>query len=143
MTTHFSVDYNYMPQSYPVNLSRVFATVESILPNYRFEDQSEVLNVSYFDEMNHTILMDLAACLVENYHKNPNLAWMSDFYEEVDIAYQLSERGLGETELAVKNMYNKILANRPQNFDCSLNDHWSILYDLYSPDSDSAFKEAN
>ena len=66
---------------------------------------------------------------------------MSDFDQEVDIAYRLSERGLAETEIAVKNMYNKILANRPENFDCDLSDHWSILYDLYSPNSDSAFKE--
>ena len=140
MITHFSNN-NSEPLSYSVSLSRVFSTVESILNNYRCEDRSEILDVSYFDEMNHTILMDLAACLVENYHKNLALEWMSDFDQEVDIAYRLSERGLAETEIAVKNMYNKILANRPENFDCDLSDHWSILYDLYSPNSDSAFKE--
>ena len=127
--------------SYPVNLSRVLATVKNILPSYRFEDRSEVLNVSYFDEMNHTILMDLTACLVENYHKNSNLAWMGNFYEWADLAYAKAEQGSEETESIVKNMYKNLLADKPYGFDCLINDNWSILYDLYSPDSDSAFKE--
>lgn len=141
MATHFSVDYNYMPRSYSVNLSRVLATIESILPNYRFEDRSEILNVSYFDEMNHTILMDLAACLAENYQNNSDLAWMGNFCECTHLAYAKSEQGSEETESIVKNMYKNLLADKPYGFDCLINDNWSILYDLYSPDSDSAFKE--
>jgi hypothetical protein len=141
MPIHSSNNDDYELLSYPVNLSRVLRTVKSILPNYRFEDRSEILDVSYSDEMNHKILMDIAACLVENYYKNPALSWMADFDQEVEIAYKLSVRGLGETELAIKNMYNRILTNRPENFDCVLSDHWSILYDLYSPNSFFCYNE--
>lgn len=140
-TTHFSVDYNYMPRSYPVNLSRVLATVERILVNYRFEDRSEILDVPYSDEMNHMALLDLACVLSVNSQNNPNLAWMRNIQEDYKNVYNLSESGLENTESAMRNMYANLIASRPENFDCQLEDHWSVLYDHYSPDSDSVFKE--
>lgn len=138
-TTHFSVDYNYMPQSYPVNLSRIIKTAERIISNYRLEDRSEILDVPYSDEMNHMILLDLASCLIENYRNNPSLAWMGDFENHYENVYSLSEDGSEETEVAMKNMWNTLIANKPHNFDCQLNDHWSVLYDYYSPSSPIPF----
>ena len=141
MTTHFSVDSNYMPLSYPVNLSRVLATVERILVNYRFEDRSEILDVPYSDEMNHMALLDLACVLNVNSQKNPDLAWMRNIQKDYDNVYNLSESGLEDTEAAMRSMYANLIASRPENFDCQLQDHWAVLYDHYSPDSDSVFKE--
>jgi hypothetical protein len=126
---------------YSVDLSQILNTIIGILPHYSFEDRSETLNVSYFDEMNHSILMDLAACLVVNYNTNPDLSWMRDFNELVDMAYTLSEKGSFLTENFVKDMYTELLFRKPENFDCRINDNYGILYDLYHPDSDSSYKE--
>ena len=141
MTTHFSVDSNYMPLSYPVNLSRVLDTIQRILVHYRFEDRSEILDVPYSDEMNHMALLDLACVLSVNSQNNPDLAWMRNIQEDYKNVYNLSESGLEDTEPAMRSMYANLIASRPENFDCQLEDHWAVLYDHYSPDSDSVFKE--
>jgi hypothetical protein len=141
MTTHFSVDFNYMPLCYPVNLSRVLATIQRILVNYRFEDRSEILDVPYSDEMNHMALMDLACVLSVNSQNNPDLAWMTKIQEDYKNVYNLSENGLEDTEAAMRSMYANLNASRPENFDCQLEDHCAVLYDYYSPESTSVFKE--
>ena len=141
MTIHFSVDSNYMPLCYPVNLSQVLATVERILVHYRFEDRSEILDVPYTDEMNHMALLDLACVLNVNSQNNPDLAWMRNIQEDYKNVYNLTHIGSGDTETAVRSMYANLIASRPENFDCQLEDHWAVLYDHYSPDSNSVFKE--
>ena len=141
MTTHFSVDSNYMPLSYPVSLSRVLATIERILVHYRFEDRSEILDVPYTDEMNHMALLDLACVLNVNSQNNPDLAWMRNIQGNYRNVYDLSESGSEDTEAAVRSMYADLIASRPENFDCQLEDHWAVLYDHYSPESTSIFKE--
>lgn len=141
MTTHTSFDSNYMPLCYPVNLSRVLATVERILVDYRFEDRSEILDVPYSDEMNNMAILDLACVLNVNSQNNPDLAWMVKIQEDYKNVINLAESGREETEAAVRSMYADLIASRPENFDCQLEDHWAVLYDHYSPESTSIFKE--
>ena len=165
MTTHISVDYNYMPLCYPVNLSRVLATIERILVNYQFQDYSEiplygvldsdstnsisVMAHSYSNSMDHMFLLDLACVLNVNSQNNPDLAWMvkiqEDYKNVIDLAdknvIDLAESGSEDTEAAVRSMYADLIASRPENFDCQLEDHWAVLYDYYSPESSSVFKE--
>ena len=157
MTTHFSVDYNYMPLCYPVNLSRVLATIERILVNYRFQDYSQIplfgvleldptnsINVmanSHSDSIDHMVLLDLACVLNVNSQNNPDLAWMRNIQGNYRNVYDLSESGSEDTEAAVRSMYADLIASKPENFDCQLEDHWAVLYDHYSPESTSVFKE--
>ena len=157
MTTHFSVDYNYMPLCYPVNLSRVLATIERILVNYQFQDYSEiplygvldsdptssisVMAHSYSNSMDHMFLLDLACVLNVNSQNNADLAWMENIQANYRNVYDLSERESEDTEAAVRSMYADLIMNKPENFDCQLEDHWAVLYDHYSPESTSIFKE--
>ena len=165
MTTHTSFDSNYEPLAYPVSLSRVLATVERILVNYRFQDYSgiplfgvldsdptssiSVMACSYGDTMENMVLLDLACVLNVNSQNNPDLAWMvkiqEDYKNVIDLAdknvIDLAESGSEDTEAAVRSMYADLIASRPENFDCQLEDHWAVLYDYYSPESTSVFKE--
>ena len=157
MTTHTSFDSNYEPLAYPVNLSQVLATIERILVNYRFQDYSQIplfgvlesdptssINVmanSYGDTMENMVLLDLACVLNVNSQNNPDLAWMVKIQEDYKNVIDLAESGLEETEAAVRSMFADLIASKPKNFDCQLEDHWAVLYDHYSPESTSVFKE--
>ena len=157
MTTHTSFDSNYEPLAYPVNLSRVLATVERILVNYRFQDYSgiplfgvldsdptssiSVMACSYGDTMENMVLLDLACVLNVNSQNNPDLAWMVKIQEDYKNVIDLAESGLEETEAAVRSMFADLITSKPENFDCQLEDHWAVLYDHYSPESTSVFKE--
>ena len=157
MTTHTSFDSNYEPLAYPVSLSRVLATVERILVNYRFQDYSgiplfgvldsdptssiSVMACSYGDTMENMVLLDLACVLNVNSQNNPDLAWMRNIQGNYRNVYDLSKSCSEDTETAVRSMYADLIASRPENFDCQLEDHWAVLYDHYSPESTSIFKE--
>lgn len=127
--------------SFNVPLSQVIKTINNILPNYRLESLSEVLDRSYADEMNHTILMDLSSCLIENYRKNSELAWMKQFYDKSITAYKSVFEDLPDAEDQMKDMLNTLLISVPENFDCEIKDSWEILYDLYSPNSSFCYTE--
>ena len=127
--------------SFNVPLSRVLKTINNILPDYRLESLSEILDRSYVDEMNHTILMDLSSCLIENYRKNSELAWMGEFYNKSITTYKSVFEDLPDAEEQMKDMFNTLLTSVPENFDCEIKDNWEILYDLYSPDSSFCYME--